>query len=106
MFLLPPFLLSIFQYSGFLLVILIVELTLAVSLYTYKDHLTGGLRKGLNQSLHNYGPMAVMQSADFDAMQENVRINFLDFFLNNHKNQINTIQYMRTFVYVAGLLWK
>jgi hypothetical protein len=60
------------QYAGFLAVILIVELTLAVSLYTYKDHLTSGLRKGLNQSLHNYGPSAVMQSADFDAMQENV----------------------------------
>lgn len=54
-------------------VILTVELTLAVTLYTYKDHLTSGLRKGLNQSLHNYGPSAVMQSADFDAMQENVR---------------------------------
>ncbi|XP_070498983.1 tetraspanin-6-like isoform X1 [Chironomus tepperi] len=62
----------LYLYSGFLAVILIVELTLAVSLYTYKDHLTGGLRKGLNQSLHNYGPAAVMQSADFDAMQENL----------------------------------
>lgn len=60
------------QYAGFLAVILIVELTLAVSLYTYKDHLTGGLRKGLNQSLHHYGPNAAMPSADFDAMQENV----------------------------------
>lgn len=55
---------------------MIVELTLAVSLYTYKDHLTSGLKKGLNQSLHNYGPSAVMQSADFDAMQENVKIIF------------------------------
>lgn len=60
------------KYSGFLAVILIVEVTLAVTLYTYKDHLTSGLKKGLNQSLQNYGPSAVMQSADFDAMQENV----------------------------------
>lgn len=69
------------QYSGFLAVILIVELTLAVSLYSFKDHLTSGLKKGLNQSLHNYGPAAVMQSADFDAMQENVNILSTFFFL-------------------------
>lgn len=67
---------SPWQYSGFLAVILIVELTLAVTLYTYKDHLTSGLKKGLNQSLQNYGPSAVMQSADFDAMQENVSTRF------------------------------
>lgn len=76
------------KYSGFLAVILIVELTLAVSLYTYKDHLTGGLRKGLNQSLHNYGPSAVMQSADFDAMQENV---------SSKKNETDDIKYSLSF---------
>jgi hypothetical protein len=60
------------QYAGFLATILIVELTLAISLYTYKDHINSGLRQGLNTSLHNYGPGKVRQSADFDAMQENV----------------------------------
>jgi hypothetical protein len=54
-------------------IILIIELAIAASLYTYKDHLADGLKKGLNQSIQNYGPDAVIKSADFDAMQENVR---------------------------------
>jgi len=41
-------------------------------MYAYKDHLADGLRVGLNRSIHGYGPEAVMKSADFDAMQENV----------------------------------
>lgn len=60
------------QYAGFLTIILAIELAIAVSMYTYKDHLADGLQKGLNQSIRNYGPEFVMKSADFDAMQENV----------------------------------
>jgi hypothetical protein len=60
------------QYAGFLTIILVIELAIAASLYTYKDHLADGLQKGLNQSIRNYGPLSVMKSADFDAMQENV----------------------------------
>ena len=60
------------QYAGFLAIILVIELAIAASLYAYKDHLADGLHKGLNQSIHKYGPDAVMKSADFDAMQANV----------------------------------
>jgi hypothetical protein len=60
------------QYAGFLAIILAIELVIAVSLYTYKDHLAVGLQDGLNNSIKNYGPVHVMKSADFDAMQENV----------------------------------
>ena len=64
---------SYFQYAGFLTIILVIELAIAASLYTYKDSiLSDGLQKGLNQSIRNYGPEFVMKSADFDAMQENV----------------------------------
>lgn len=51
---------------------MVIELGIAISLYAYKDHLAEGLSKGLNQTIHHYGPDAVMRSADFDAMQENV----------------------------------
>ena len=60
------------QYAGFLTIILVIEIAIAASMYTYKDHLADGLQKGLNQSIRNYGPEYVMKSADFDAMQENV----------------------------------
>lgn len=63
---------TLVQYAGFLTIILAIELAIAASLYTYKDQLADGLQKGLNQSIRNYGPDAVMKSADFDAMQENV----------------------------------
>lgn len=62
------------QYAGFLTIILVIELAIAASLYTYKDHLAVGLQQGLNNSIINYGPKYVMQSADFDAMQENVKL--------------------------------
>lgn len=60
------------QYAGFLAIILTIELAIAASLYTYKDHLADGLKKGLNHSINNYGPDFVMKSADFDVMQEKV----------------------------------
>jgi hypothetical protein len=62
------------QYAGFLTIILVIEIAIAASMYTYKDHLADGLQKGLNQSIRNYGPDFVMKSADFDAMQENVNL--------------------------------
>lgn len=62
------------QYAGFLTVILVIELAIAASLYTYKDHIADGLQKGLNHSIRNYGPVQVIKSADFDAMQENVNV--------------------------------
>lgn len=67
------------QYAGFLAIILVIELAIAASLYAYKDHLADGLHKGLNQSIHKYGPDAVMKSADFDAMQANVSIMYKTF---------------------------
>lgn len=65
------------QYAGFLTIILVIELAIAASMYTYKDHLANGLQKGLNQSIRNYGPDSVMKSADFDAMQENVNYKWI-----------------------------
>ncbi|CAO1344999.1 unnamed protein product [Diamesa hyperborea] len=62
----------LYMYAGFLAIILVIELAIAASLYAYKDHLADGLHKGLNQSIHKYGPDAVMKSADFDAMQANL----------------------------------
>lgn len=89
------------QYAGFLAIILVIELAIAASLYAYKDHLADGLHKGLNQSIHKYGPDAVMKSADFDAMQANVSIKHktFNFFLLSmlyvsHKN-IYTKVYLR-----------
>lgn len=62
----------ILQYSGFLILIFIIETIIAGSLFTYKDSFSEGLKGGLNKSIRNYGPETVMKSADFDAMQEHV----------------------------------
>lgn len=64
------------QYAVILFSILVIELIVAGSLYTYKDHLADGLQKGLNQSIRNYGPQTIKKSAEFDAMQENVKTFF------------------------------
>jgi hypothetical protein len=50
-------------------VVLVLELAVATSTFTYKDRLADGFDLGLNQSMQNYGPNSMEKSADFDAMQ-------------------------------------
>lgn len=69
------------QYGGFLVIVLILELAVAGSTYAYKDRLSDGFDKGLNQSMQNYGPGAVVKSADFDTMQSKVRFAVISRFL-------------------------
>uniref|UniRef100_U5EVC2 Tetraspanin n=1 Tax=Corethrella appendiculata TaxID=1370023 RepID=U5EVC2_9DIPT len=63
----------LYMYGGFLTVVLILELAIAASIYAYKDRLADGFDRGLNQSLHNYGPNSVIKSADFDIMQSRLQ---------------------------------
>ena len=54
---------------------LVLEVAIAASIYAYRDNLSSGFHKGLNQTIQNYGPGTVIKSADFDIMQSKVRKN-------------------------------
>lgn len=59
------------QYGGFLAIILILEIAVTISIYAYKDKLSGGFDRGLNASMKIYGESPII-SADFDVMQSEV----------------------------------
>lgn len=61
------------QYGGFLAFILVIELAIAISMYTYKDRLADGFDKGLENSMHSYGPDDPQRTIDTNWMQRNVR---------------------------------
>lgn len=52
-------------------IILILEVAVTISIYAYKDTLSGGFDRGLNQSMKIYGESAIV-STDFDVMQSEV----------------------------------
>lgn len=49
-----------------------MELTVAASIYAYKDRLADGFDRGLAESMKQYGPFDVKKTADFDLMQATV----------------------------------
>lgn len=53
------------------MLVFLLEIVLTASIYAYRERLTHGFDRGLNQSLHNYG-QDVIKSADFDVMQAKV----------------------------------
>ncbi|XP_055683831.1 tetraspanin-7-like [Lutzomyia longipalpis] len=60
----------LYLYGGFLAIVFIIELSLASSLYAYKDNLSDGFERGLNQSMARYGqPGTADKTMDFDVMQ-------------------------------------
>ncbi|XP_059612963.1 tetraspanin-7-like [Phlebotomus argentipes] len=60
----------LYLYGAFLAVVFVIELSLASSLYAYKDNLADGFDRGLNQSMARYGqPGTADKTADFDTMQ-------------------------------------
>lgn len=60
----------LYLYGGFLAVVLVLEISLAMSIYAYKDRLSDGFDRGLNQSMSVYGIGSATKTADFDRMQE------------------------------------
>lgn len=61
----------LYLYGGFLAVVLVLEIGLAISIYAYKDRLSDGFDRGLNQSMSAYGSVgSAAKTADFDRMQE------------------------------------
>ncbi|GAB0095982.1 Tetraspanin [Sergentomyia squamirostris] len=64
----------LYLYGAFLAVVFVIELSLASSIYAYKDNLTEGFDKGLNQSMTRYGiPGTQQKTEDFDAMQTTLK---------------------------------
>lgn len=61
------------QYGGFLGFILIVELSVATSMYAYKDRLADGFEKGLENSMITFGPDDPTRTVDFFWMQRKVK---------------------------------
>lgn len=60
----------LYLYGAFLAVVFVIELSLASSIYAYKDNLSGGFDHGLNQSMAKYGvPGNGEKTMDFDVMQ-------------------------------------
>ncbi|XP_063701517.1 tetraspanin-7-like [Culicoides brevitarsis] len=59
----------LYLYGGFLAIILILELVMAVSVYAYKDRLAADFDQSLNRSMEEYGPNKV-HSYDIDVMQK------------------------------------
>lgn len=60
----------LYLYGGFLAVVLVIEIGMAMSIYAYKDRLADGFDRGLNQSMAQYGIGSAAKTADFDRMQE------------------------------------
>jgi len=58
----------LYLYGALLAVILILEVVVALSIFSYKNRLVQSLNLSLNQSMQSYGPDNV-QSQDFDTMQ-------------------------------------
>lgn len=53
-----------------------MEISITISVYAYKDRLSNGFDRGLNESMKIYGESPII-SADFDVMQSEVGwINF------------------------------
>lgn len=52
-------------------IILVLEIGVTISLYAYKDKLSNGLDRGLNESMKAYGESSTI-STDFDFMQSEV----------------------------------
>lgn len=57
--------------------ILVVELGVATSMYAYKDRLTDGFDKGLENSMLSYGPDDPTRTIDFFWMQRKVNLSLL-----------------------------
>lgn len=58
----------LYLYTGLLTVILIMEVVVAMSVFSYKNRLIGSLEASMTKSLQKYGPNNV-ESQDFDYMQ-------------------------------------
>ncbi|XP_055709917.1 tetraspanin-7-like [Phlebotomus papatasi] len=60
----------LYLYGAFLAVVFVIELSLASSIYAYKDNLADGFDRGLNQSMTRYGlPGTEEKTGDFDTIQ-------------------------------------
>lgn len=56
-----------------MVIILTLEIAVTISIYAYKDKLSGGFDRGLNESMKIYGESSII-STDFDVMQSEVRL--------------------------------
>ncbi|KAG4075393.1 hypothetical protein HA402_015046 [Bradysia odoriphaga] len=62
----------LYMYGAFLAIILILEIAVTISIYAYKDKLSDGFDRGLNQSMKIYGESSTI-STDFDVMQSELQ---------------------------------